>query len=296
MLVSVVITTYNRDFKVLQRALESVKQQTYKQIEIIVVNDTPTSNPLFKEVGESIEEEYGKQIKYIASGKNNGACYARNLGVDVSKGDYIAFLDDDDTWENQKIEKQVEILNNTSFPMVSVGYRTIYVDENGFYKKPYRYGRNKIINLVQILNKNVIGGTSAPLIRREAFIKAGGFDNNMPAAQDYDLWIRLAQLGDVYFINEPLQNYYVYKGERISNDPSKKIIGYNNLIKKYKHLIPNNKAFLVNKHVVIAFHEYRLNDNNANSSYKIALKNLIPTKTFVYYSIRILLFKLKKFK
>ncbi len=293
MLVSVIITTYNRNYEIVKRAIESVREQTYKKIEIIVTNDTPKENKLFQEVSTNINE-YGDQITYIAEGINRGACYARNLGFEVSKGDYVAFLDDDDLWSKEKIEKQVDILNKTKFPMVTVGFESITLNnQEQEIKKELRVGKKSILNLNDILKKNIIGGASAPLIRREAFIKSGKFDINMPAAQDYDLWIRIAELGDVYYISEPLQKYYIYSGERISNSSSKKIKGYSKLLEKYSEIACNNRSFFTNKHIVLSYHYYNLEDNeNGKSHFFSSVKSIPTTVDFVYYVLKIVKIRL----
>ena len=112
--VSVIITTKNRK-DLLKRAIESVKKQTYKNIELIVINDGSTDG-----TNEMLEKMKVKTI-YIEPNKSKGGNYARNLGVINTDGEYIAFLDDDDEWMPTKIEKQVDILKKyTSLALITI--------------------------------------------------------------------------------------------------------------------------------------------------------------------------------
>lgn len=287
MSVSAIITTYKRDYEGLRRAIESVINQTYQDIEIMVINDTPKEDPLFKEI-ESKIKEYGDRVNYYAEGINQGACFVRNFGVEKSKGQYIGFLDDDDEWEPLKIEEQVEILEKYQYPMTTVNFVICTIKSNGEIIKKKRKSIKKIISYNDILKKNNVGGASAPLIRRSAFMQAGGFDNSMPAAQDYDLWIRIAELGNIYYIDKVLQKYNIYEGERISNSSRKKIIGYKKLLEKYANANLNNKSFLISKNIVISYHYYKLGDKkNGWKYYKLATKAGIFNLSLFYYSVKI---------
>ena len=162
MLVSVIITTYKREYKLLRKAIESVKNQSYKNIEIIIVNDTPKDNFYYKEVEEKIKE-YGKSITYLAKGKNKGACHARNYGLTVAEGEAVAFLDDDDLWKKNKIKKQVEILKQNDVPMVTVKFETIIFNGSNKRIKKVLKTKDTILTLREVLKRNTVGGCSAPV-------------------------------------------------------------------------------------------------------------------------------------
>lgn len=288
MLVSVVITTYNRDYETLERAIKSVKNQTYNNIEIILVNDTPEKNEKFEMISKYIKEEH-KDILYITNKVNKGACYSRNIGAEKSRGEYIAFLDDDDEWEESKLEKQVQVMNTSNYVAVTVAYSVIINDKKRINIKSKFFNKNKVIKLNDLKNKNLCGGASAPMLRRKVFFEIGKFDESMPAAQDYDLWIRLAQKGDIYYIDEPLQKYYINEGERISNHSDKKIVGYLKLVDKYQNIFLNNKKFLMNRYVVIAYQYLKANNKEkAKYYYKKAINPTIPTLMFIHYSLKII--------
>ena len=104
-LVSAVITACNRNIDILERAVKSVANQTYPHIEIIVVDDSSSKAPGRKEIEQYLTSKY--DLRYIRHPKTLGACAARNTGLSVSKGSYIAYLDDDDEWLPTKIERQL---------------------------------------------------------------------------------------------------------------------------------------------------------------------------------------------
>ena len=110
-LVSAVIITYKRKPEIVKRALESVLSQTYRPLEIIVVDDSPCDYELRSQVRETVES-FNEEICYIQHEKNCGACVARNTGLKRAHGKYIAFLDDDDEWVSDKIEKQIAAFND----------------------------------------------------------------------------------------------------------------------------------------------------------------------------------------
>lgn len=289
MLVSVILTTYNRSEKILKRAIDSVLNQTYKNIELIIVNDMNKCNPLNKKL-ENLIESYTFEILYIAEGINKGACYSRNLGFKHSTGDYIAFLDDDDTWNRKKIERQVDMLKTNKYSMVSVGYQIVTLDESqNVVNKRRIVHKNTIITSDDLLRKNIVGGSSAPLIKRESFIEVGQFDINMESAQDYDLWIRISNIGKIYYIREVLHKYYIYEGERISNNSYKKINGYMRLLDKHKELFNQKSLYLSNKQIIIAYHYYKLNNAEmAKKYFKSAISNNPFSLTVLNYLIKII--------
>lgn len=238
-LISVIITTHCRDFETLQMAIESAINQTYKNIEIIVVNDTPKEDDLFDTVSERIKIYDGKLV-YVADGICRGACAARNRGVRLSNGNYIALLDDDDVWHNNKLEVQYRYMKSGDCCAVTCRYNTVV---NGRVKSPNRLrelvirGRyKKTLNRDKVISNNIVGGCSMPLIRKVAFYKAGEFDENLPRSQDADLWIRLSRIGDIFLTKEVLVDYYIHSGQRISDSRQKRIDATKILLDKYPEM------------------------------------------------------------
>ena len=211
-LVSAIITTHNRA-ELLTRAIESTLRQTYKEMEVIVVDDASTDNT------REVCGKYPIQYIYIPKAESRGGNYARNLGIRAAKGKYCAFLDDDDYWLPSKTEKQVDLIERMDCELVHCGRRLEFIEETGVrYKdtvpEAYYQGdmRKKILQFICTTTTNI-------LVRREALIDVGMFDETLRFWQEYELTIRLAQRKPFYFVNEPLSVYRVdtRDGNRLTN-------------------------------------------------------------------------------
>lgn len=227
-IVSVVIPTHNRS-ELIENAVKSVLKQTYTNFEIIIVDDASADNT--ESIVKSINSE---KITYIKIKESRGGNYARNLGAKNSKGSFIAFLDDDDEWLPNKLETQMKIFaKNPQIGLIYTGAEIIYKN-NKYIREPKKEG-----NLSKtILMRNFIGTTSSVVVRKEIFNMAGGFDNEMPALQDYDLWIRICQITNIGFVREPLIKYYNHANiNQITDNLSKIQIGIERIDHKYKELI-----------------------------------------------------------
>ncbi len=228
MTVSVIITTFNRPLS-LKRAVDSVLNQTLPPAEIIVINDGDALP-----MNESFLRE--SLVKVYQNKQNRGANFSRNRGADLAVGEVLMFLDDDDTWETDKIHCQMQVFEaNPEAGLVYSGKIMVYdVDRT---KELYRVPAN-ISGYIYpgILERNIIGTTSSAAIKKNVFFEAGGFDEDLPAMQDYDLWIRVCRLGPVvgdgsfnvrYTLN---QNS---KKEQISNSGTNQEIAVEMLLSKY---------------------------------------------------------------
>lgn len=253
-MVSVVITTYRREPSMLSRAIESVISQTYQDLELIVVDDSPAVFPLRKDVEKTVCEygnsDQGINIRYIAHETNLGACAARNTGIKNAKGDYIAFLDDDDEWLPEKIEKQMAVMMTTNAALVYCG-RICKNDNTGnSYTEKVEYNRGRVFK--SLLYQNFIGSTSFPLINIRVLREVGGFDELMQSAQDYDTWLRIAEKHEIDYVQEPLVIYHTHDGEQITNNPIKRIDGLERLNQKYEQYIESDAALWYRRHMIIA--------------------------------------------
>ena len=196
-LVSAVITTCNR-FALLQKAVKSVQNQSYTNIELIVIDGS---------ANQDAENLYANKenIIYVKS-TDSHPNVLRNLGIDCASGELIAFLDDDDEWLQDKIKKQVECFNKNNIDLCYTGKNI--VSQNGekikySYKEPFFSSQVK-----SIMGDNFIGTTSSVMISKKALLAVNGFDIKLPALQDYDLYIRLCLDYKVIGIDEPLINYH----------------------------------------------------------------------------------------
>lgn len=231
-LVSVVITSYKRERKYIEEAINSVKSQTYPYIEIIVVDDNGEDARFSNEL-RNICSESG--VLYLKNFQNMGAQYSRNIGIINSHGAYVAFLDDDDIWMPEKIEKQLALFTDSEVGMVFCdGYS--FEDGNLDHKWEFReasiYDR-PISSRLELFN-DYIGSTSQSLIRKECFAKVGLFDVDMPARQDYEMWLRICRYYKVVGCPERLLMYRSHPGERISTNWKKCLNSYQLVLEKHK--------------------------------------------------------------
>lgn len=280
-LVSVIIPTNKRKFEYLKRAIDSVISQTYKNIELIIVDDN-NYDEYRKEISINLKKYQNKYTNflYIKHGKNKGACASRNTGIINSKGVYIAFLDDDDEWDKNKINEQIKKFTSKNIGLVYCDFYTVTYNEKGKEIKTL-IKRNKTNNsLREILKFNIIGSTSFPLIRRECFENCGMFDEDILAMQDYDLWIRIAMKYDFESVQMPLANYYVHNSDRISSHNNYKIIALERIIFKYKTYFEKDKDAYSLKCLRLAFY------NVVERKYKVAFKNYIKAISLRPFNIK----------
>lgn len=252
-MISVIITTYLREPMFVIRAIDSVICQTYKDIEIIVVDDSPTDYALRKDVEKAVLEYYEKnniEIKYIAHDKNRGACASRNTGMSYARGKYIAYLDDDDEWLPEKLEKQIKVMISSNAGLVYCG-RICKDDTTGVSTiEKIKYYKGNVFD--KLLYMNFIGSTSFPLIKTECLKEVGGFDEQMQSAQDADVWLRIAEKYQIDYVEEPLVIYHKHDGEQITSNPIKKINGLERLNEKYKEHIENNLKLWYRRKIFIS--------------------------------------------
>ena len=195
-LVSVVIPTFNRrDY--ITTALDSVLAQTYKDYEIVIIDDGSSDDT------KEVLKPYQDDIRYFYQ-ENRGISGARNRGIRESRGDYIALLDSDDYWLPEKLKCQTDrIKEEPECGMVATRCSSIAPD--GTFRKKNRPGKSGWI-LNDIFKANFIR-TSSALITRKCFDTVGLFDESLPEGEEYDLWLRIAKQYPIVFINEPLTVY-----------------------------------------------------------------------------------------
>ena len=195
MKVSVIIPTYNRA-RLLTQAVDSVLNQTFKDYELIIVDNYSSDNT------ESVVKSYDdERIRYFKNQNHGLIGVNRNYGIQKSQGEYISFLDDDDLWLPGKLEKQVELLDSN--PELGLVYSDInIIGSNGnVLKDTYFHNvkpfRGNVFN--ELLVANFISNLTV-MVRKEALNKVGMFDLKYIIAQDYDLWLRIARDYTIDFI------------------------------------------------------------------------------------------------
>jgi glycosyltransferase involved in cell wall biosynthesis len=196
--VSVVIPCYNSS-QTISRALRSVRNGTLQPTEVIIVDDASTDD-----LRSALAEERAPPVTVISLAERSGAAHARNVGVEAASGEFIAFLDSDDEWHETKLAKQIALLiSNPSLAYVSCRGRHLAPDLSFVGNFP---DGGVVVGLEAwraLLAKNFIS-TPCVVARRCAFVAVGGFNPTLPIAEDQDLWIRMALVGEVGFIYEDL--------------------------------------------------------------------------------------------
>lgn len=258
-MVSVIIPSYNRENTIV-RAVNSVLNQTYKDIEVIVVDDCSKDRTL--ELLSSIKDE---RLKFFKLEKNSGACVARNFGIEKANGEFIAFQDSDDEWLPEKLEKQMKVFESNSDVDLVFCQFTKIIKENTSVFPPLESG---IITRKVLLEKSYIS-TQTIIGRKECFntIK---FDPKMPRLQDHDLVIRLSKKYRFYFVNEPLVNMYV-QDDSISQNIKKLIDAEYLLLTKYSEEVASFPEFKYYNLTIFAVMKRR-NKMKAGIEYKALYK------------------------
>lgn len=208
-MISVIIPSYNRA-DTIDRCIKSVLNQTYSDIEIIVIDDKSTDNT--EEVVKSLKD---RRVKYIRLEKNSGACVARNIGVKEAKGEYIAFQDSDDEWHENKLELQLNYLKTKNLDVVSCRMEQIF-DEN----KINIFPRNLDLEGNNIYFKNSI--STQTILGKKICFENERFDENLPRFQDWDLVLRLIKKYRVKILDKVLVKAYIQE-DSISKNPQKAI-------------------------------------------------------------------------
>lgn len=208
-MISVIIPTYNRAGTI-ERAMKSVLEQTYTDLELIIVDDC--SDDSTADVVASVKDQ---RVVYIRHELNKGACAARNTGISASRGDYIAFQDSDDIWYANKLRCQLSVLQDHCADVVFCKYRKIK-DGKEAGMGPTRYTGgflNPVVNLYGI-------GTQTLLGKREVFEKYN-FDAEMPRFQEMELLLRISSAYSIYCMDVPLVDYEIGNADSISLNPLK---------------------------------------------------------------------------
>lgn len=209
--ISIIMPTYNRAHCI-GRAIESVLKQTWKNWELIIVDDGSTDNTTF--IVEKYKQQIGPQLYYYKK-VNEGVSKARNIAIKRSRGGLIAFLDSDDYYYPHKLERQVQALdNNPDAVMCYTNWSTFYDDENdGSYLHPLPEKLQGYIYPELISVQNCFITTPSVLIKRDTLFAAGLFDINMNICEDIDLWRRVSRIGSITQIYEPLIGVHLRQEE-----------------------------------------------------------------------------------
>lgn len=228
-LVSVVLPTHDR-VDLLAGAVESVLSQTEQSFELIVVDDgSRDATPEYLAALTSRD----RRTRSVRIEFPRGGGAARNEGLRLSRGEWVAFLDDDDRWLPTKLEKQLAALRgHPAAVAASCGYERVFPS-----RKRQVVAVPRSVKLSDLFEFNVLGSASLCVGSAQALRSIAGFDTSLVAGQDLDLWIRLRQLGEIVVCSEPLVLYHVHDGPRITNNMLSQYAGSRKFYFKHRHLM-----------------------------------------------------------
>jgi len=293
-LVSVIIPVYNAE-KYIKKTLESVLVQSFKDYEVIVVDDGSTDHT------PAILDPFKDKITYIRQENSGGPASPRNSGILAAKGKYIALFDSDDIMFEKKLEKDIQILKNN--PDVSLLFSNFILLENEVprsYSWFEKENVKKIINTIprvqtgatsycftrpvydEILQNNFIG-TSTVVVKKSDIVDTGLFDESLIVIEDRDMWLRLSKAGKIFAFNTEVLSYYRFLEGSISRQ-TKNIISRLNF---YNRLLKNNpkrknKKIIKNRLGEI-YLQYGLSLRN-QKNFLAAISQNIKSLQFINYS------------
>lgn len=228
--VSVVIPVHNRQAAI-ERSLNSVVRQSFPPLEIIIVNDGSSDNTL-----GVCEKILAPGLRIISLDRQYGAQKARNVGIRAATGNWIAFLDSDDEWLPNQLEKLVARLSDVDDDPATVVYCDCYIQKGQFalqqiWRRPHIEGKN-IFREVLMHGGPLFQGM---LTSREALEKMGLLDENVQAYQEWDTAIQLSRFCRFLHVQEPLFIYHRYSEESVSKNPNRSMAGFSYILNKYRH-------------------------------------------------------------
>ena len=235
--VSIVLPTYNRSYSIL-KSINSVLSQSYEDFELIVVDDASVDDT--EAVMSSIADH---RVKYIRHEYNKGGAIARNTGIAISRGEFIAFQDSDDEWLQDKLDTQMrEFEFDPNLTAVYTGYYLVKNQEAVYMPtEKLQSGSGKIFT--KLLRDNCIS-TQTLVVKSGVLKSIGGFDEFLPRLQDWELVLRLSKVGEFKFIDQPFVNVN-YTNDSITATSSKFFTAMEYIIKKHSNAFdsyPNIKA------------------------------------------------------
>jgi len=232
-LVSVILPVYNRQHTI-RRAVDSVLAQTFWNFELIIVDDASTD-----QTPAILQSYQDPRIRILVHKERLGAPASRNRGAAAARGRWIAFQDSDDEWMADKLEKQLKLAKEHERAK-----DTALVIYTGFHR--YKDGKIDYIPAASdprpkdgYINRSLLLGnfisTQTVLMPKSMFLEMGGFDEQLPRFQDWELWLRLSVRYPFRFIDEPLVNVY-FTDDSISSDQTKLVEAYNRIDIKHSRL------------------------------------------------------------
>lgn len=212
--VSVIIPTYNRA-KSIGTAIGSILNQTWQDFEIIVVDDGSTDHT------KQVVEEFGDdRIRYVYLEQNSGASHARNTGIGLAESEFIAFLDSDDEWLPEKLEKQMQVMMRASdnIGMIYCRMRAKEEENDPIICPPDWIAKELLAgNMLAVLVAHNLIGTPSVLVRKKCLEQVGGFDEKLSCLEDWELNLRIAEKWEIGFVDDILVEVHPSSGSVSTN-------------------------------------------------------------------------------
>lgn len=280
-IVSVIIPVYNR-VGLLNRALSSVLKQTYKNLEICLIDDGSTDGS--KDILNLKSQLKEFNITFISHANNKGAATARNTGIKAAKGDYIAFIDSDDEWYPHKIEQQLKKLLSCEDKAILACCTGYFLNQEAIFKQDNRESicmLNKIPNLHTLLRGCYLSPGSTLFVHKSAFDKVGLFDENLRRFEDWDWLIRYYQSGlKLSMVEEGLAKIYVLSKPKMQSVKQPLSI----LLKKHKYF-NLKETLLFRSSLAITLSSCAFYENKIFTAIKYALFSMLlyPFRSFSFF-------------
>ena len=291
--VSVVIPTYSRN-TTLKRAIDCVLNQTHKNLEIIVVDDNPPESE-WRKSSAQIMQDYAdnSRVIYMQNEHNMGGGLTRNQGIKRAKGKYVSFLDDDDEYMPERIEKMLEVFEESANEKLALVYchaRFINQDGSSTYSDTRNFHGHC---LYEAMEQNCIAATSQWLVKKEALDDVGGFPD-FTCKQDSQTILRLLKAGyEVEVVAEELSVYHNYViGKKISGAGPRNILGenlYRTECRKMYHLLEDWQIMNIEYRFaekLYSLYLYGKNQDMIKHQWNI-MRQLNPKKAYIYQIKRI---------
>lgn len=228
--VSVIIPTHNR-MTLLCRAIDSVLAQTWSDLELIVVDDGSDDG-----TADMVERIADPRVRLVRHDRAKGPPRARNAGIAAARGEWVAFLDNDDEWLPEKLERQLDRIEQRHDSGIAAAYCSLYVQDGAGERRAIRRTQLPEGDVLDAFLRNDVPATpSLYIVKRTALVEAGGFDHAARPAEDLDLWLRLSSAGHRFTaVPEPLAVYHQEEGlGRISESPVAALRSFRSLDKRW---------------------------------------------------------------
>ena len=263
-LVTIILNCYNGE-KYLIEALKSIENQTYKNWELVFWDNLSTDKS--KEILKSFKN---RKFRYFKSKKHTSLYSARNLAIRKAKGEYISFLDCDDTWENNKLKKQIKLFEDKK---VAVVYGNLFVKKNKKIRKYYNYNLKKGY-LYKDLIQNYNIGILTVVIKKKILIKEKKiFNNKYNIIGDFDLFLRLSKKYYFQVVQKPVATYRIHNKNLSLLNRKLEVDEYKDWYKKNKNQLDSEEKKIVLKKITsIEFTSYKF-EKNIFKTLKFFIKN-----------------------